>query len=331
MRPKRFSAANMGQAMADVRKALGETAYIVSTYESQRGRGTTVNARQGETRQDNPSKSTPERSLDGVPDWPKVAQALAFHRTPPQLAKQLLSDAQGFGEIDPALALAGALDARFRFERFPESSEVPVMLVGPPGSGKTVTAVKLAARHVIAGRPVNLITTDSVRSGAFEQLAAFAHLMDCPLRKASSPDELAAALSDAEPNALVIIDTPGTNSLNAAELKDLRGFVDRSGASPILVMAAGGDPFEAVEVAESFAGLGALRLHATRLDAARRLGSLLAAGGGRSLAFCEVSVTPFVANGLSPINPVSLARILLRAAPAPDTKTAASEKPNKPA
>ena len=321
MPERKFNAETMGQAIADVRKALGETAYIVSTYESPRGRGTTLTARLDERRKKVRKKSAPETPAAGPGDWDTVAQAFAFHGVPPELAKKLLSEAQGFGESDPTIALAGALDHRFAFERLPETSGVPVILVGPPGSGKTVTAVKLAARHVIAGRPVNLITTDSVRSGAFEQLAAFAHLMDTPLRRASSPEELAAALAEAEPEAVVIIDTPGTNSLDAAELSDLGAFVGMSGASPILVMAAGGDAFEAMEIAGAFAKLGARQLHATRLDAARRLGSLLAAADAQSLTFSEVSVTPFVANGLSLLNPVSLARILLGAAPSPEGQT----------
>ena len=64
------------------------------------------------------------------------------------------------------------------------------MLVGPAGGGKTTTAVKMAARAVMAGKPVRLISTDSVRAGAFAQLAAFARLLERPLQRAASPANL---------------------------------------------------------------------------------------------------------------------------------------------
>jgi flagellar biosynthesis protein FlhF len=68
---------------------------------------------------------------------------------------------------------------------------------------------------------------------------------------------------------------------------------------------------EAAEIAAGFAAIGARRLLATRLDIARRLGGLLSAAEVPGASFTEVSINPHVADGLSPINPVSLARLLL--------------------
>lgn len=313
MRLRTFNAPSMPEAMALVRETLGDNAVIVSTYESRRGRGITVTAARDEAEEDAQLRAVLDEAPATMPPLrhDSLAQALAYHGVPAALADLLLAAARQVDTDDGSLALAAALDERFSFARLPDDGAAPAMLVGPPGAGKTVTAIKMAARRVMAGKPVHLITTDSVRSGAYEQLAAFAALMDTPLRKATSPDELLAELARAAPDAQAIIDTPGTNPFNETETSDLAGFISAVGADPVLVMGAGLDPMEAGDIARAFASLGARNLHVTRLDAARRLGSVLAAAA-QSMTLCEISVTAFVANGLSPINPVSLSRLLLR-------------------
>ena len=76
-------------------------------------------------------------------------------------------------------------------------------------------------------------------------------------------------------------------------------------------MAAGGDPLEAGEIAEAYRDMGARRLVVTRIDVARRLGAVLNAAAVGRLTLSEVGVGANVADGLKPINPVSLARLLL--------------------
>jgi flagellar biosynthesis protein FlhF len=152
-------------------------------------------------------------------------------------------------------------------------------------------------------------------------LAAFAKLMDTPLRKAVTPEELKTELAQAAPGTQTIVDTPGTNPFNDTDTADLARFISAAGADPVLVMAAGIDPLEAADTARVFGSLGACRLHVTRVDAARRLGSVLAAADVQSMTLCEISITAFVAKGLSPINPVSLSRLLLRDPSLPEQKT----------
>lgn len=302
----------MVQVMAQVRETLGDDAVIVSTYESRRGRGITVTAARDDAEDDAQLQAVLEEARDPAPRHDTIAQALAYHGVPAGLAERLASAARQVDTEDPSLALAATLDARFAFARLPEDPGAPALLVGPPGAGKTVTAIKMAARRVMAGKPVHLITTDSVRSGAYEQLAAFAELMDTPLRKAVTPEELSAELAQAAPGTLTIVDTPGTNPFNDTETSDLAAFIAAAGADPVLVMGAGADPLEAADTARVFGSLGARRLHVTRVDAVRRLGSILSAADAQSMTLCEISITAFVANGLSPINPVSLSRLLLR-------------------
>lgn len=171
---------------------------------------------------------------------------------------------------------------------------------------------KLAARARLAGRPVSVITADSVRAGATEQLSAFTRILDIELHKARGPDSLRNILdNNRDMQGLTFIDSPGLNPFNDNDMSFLRDLVNSVDAEPILVLAAGGDAVEAAEIAQSFAGAGATRLLATRLDMTRRLGSVLSAADAGQLMFSEVSVNPHVANGLCSINPVSLARLII--------------------
>ena len=91
----------------------------------------------------------------------------------------------------------------------------------------------------------------------------------------------------------------------------LGDLITAAKAEPILVLNAGGDAVEYAEIASAFAALGATRLIVTRVDMARRMGSILAAADSGRLKFSNVSTTPNVGKGLSALNPVSLARLLM--------------------
>ena len=216
MRVKTFAAPNMVEAMQQVRERLGEDAIIVSTYNGGRGRGVQITA----AVEDEAAESTIPHAA-AADDDDTIYQALLYHRTPGPLAERLASAARSTG-AEPgahADALARALDARFTFSPIPVSAGRPIMVVGPPGAGKTVTIAKLAARAVIAGRQVHLVTTDTVRAGGVEQLAAFTRILEQPLTAADTPDHLVDALAERDADALCLIDSPGTiNPVSLARL-----------------------------------------------------------------------------------------------------------------
>jgi flagellar biosynthesis protein FlhF len=80
----------------------------------------------------------------------------------------------------------------------------------------------------------------------------------------------------------------------------------------VLVLPAGGDAREAAEAAAAFTALRPTRIIVTRLDCARRFGGLLAAAENGRLAFTEAGTTAQIAHGLTALNPVAIARLLLR-------------------
>ncbi|MBL8705458.1 MAG: hypothetical protein JNM30_11460 [Rhodospirillales bacterium] len=312
MRLKTFTAPSMPEAMRLVRDQLGPDAIIVSSQPADKGKGVIVTAAIEQAPE--PVVATPAVAADPVE---RMTETLANHGTPGAIADRLLAVvAKALSRTsDPAIAMGAALDSVFGFAPLgtPEPARRggrPVMLVGPPAVGKTVTVAKLAARAVMARKPVMLVTMDTRRAGAVDQLAAFARVLKVDLGEAADAEGLKHFLRSAGDQA-VIVDTPGVNPFNAAEMAEIAAAAEAVHAEPVLLMPAGLDVADSAEIAEAFAAIGAGRMIATRVDLARRLGGLLSAAQAGRLAFAEVSVTPQIADGLSPLNPVALARLLL--------------------
>jgi flagellar biosynthesis protein FlhF len=228
--------------------------------------------------------------------------ALRFHAVP-----NPLQDALRQGALDAALAQA------VPFSPLPLSGgEPPLLLVGPPGSGKTLTTVRLATRLVIAGAAPMVVTADGQRAGATEQLAAFTRLLRINLIVASHPVSLSRAMARRPQGAAVLIDAPGSNPFDPADIEALRTMASAAGACIALVLPAGLDPYEATDLAQAYAESGAALLIATRLDLARRVGGILAAAAAARLPLAEAGIGPGAADGMVPLTPAWLADRLMQ-------------------
>jgi len=307
MRLRTFTGRTTMEAMGLVRAHLGPSAVIVSTQEDGRGSARVTAALDDDSLMPQPevAEETPHH-FDRV-----IAKALAFHGVAPELSDRIVRGAHARPGATVLPTLAQSLASLYRFEPLTPANPRPTMLVGPPGSGKTVTAAKLAARAVLAGQHVRLMTTDLVRAGGVEQLQAFAKILGTPFQPVDGPDNLAAALEACDPAELVIIDTSGVNPFSASDTAELSGLTAQGETEPVLVFAAGGDANETVAMAEIFRDLGCNRLVVTRLDTVRRFGSLLSVANTLDLCFAELGVAPDIADGLLPFTPKLLARLLL--------------------
>ncbi|SHK25368.1 SRP54-type protein, GTPase domain [Roseomonas rosea] len=108
----------------------------------------------------------------------------------------------------------------------------------------------------------------------------------------------------------MLLDTAGCDPFDPGQAEQLLALLRVTEAVPLLVLPAGLDSEEAAETARAFAALGARHLLPTRLDAARRLGGVLAAALAGPLALTEAGTGPGAADGLTPITPAWLAERL---------------------
>jgi flagellar biosynthesis protein FlhF len=152
-----------------------------------------------------------------------------------------------------------------------------IALVGPTGVGKTTTIAKMAARALLESRRrVALVTIDTYRVGASEQLARYGAIMDVPVSVARDRAELARAMERNAGAHLVLIDTAGRS--NPEEASRQAGLV-RSvrGVQLHLVVSAATGALDLASVAERYRTLAPDRLIFTKLDEAAGPGGLLSA------------------------------------------------------
>ncbi len=248
------------------------------------------------------------------PKMEALVQSMAYHGIPPILAEKLCRTALAVKSEDTELALAAALDSHFKYTARSSGHKLPIMLVGPPGVGKTMTLAKFAAAGKLEGRKVHVITTDTSRAGAIEQLKAYTDILEFDLEIAETPEQLASLVHKKKEieNVDLLIDTAGVNVYDEDDVTKLTRLIIAAKAEPVAVLAAGTDTAEMSDTAEGFATLGARRLIVTRLDTTRRYGGVFTAAHTAKLSFSYASVSSSVATGLHTINPVNLARLLLR-------------------
>jgi flagellar biosynthesis protein FlhF len=325
MRLKSFYAKTMTEAMQMIRDTLGDDAIIVATREEKGGKAVHVTAAI-----DPPSYGTPafEISKTGpaeADDWlqydeeeensliaEELTEVLLRHSVPEDVMDQVLSCATIIGLEQPSIALVAAIEHLFNFRPLPQKAyKKSLMMIGPPGSGKTLAVAKAAARGVMNGLKVGVISTDTIRAGGVEQLAAFTKLLRVDLKKAANPQELATFISALSHCDQIIIDSPGVNPFDKDDVKNAARLIGAADIEPYFVLPAGTDADESGEMARVFGAIGVNSVIATRLDIARRLGGLLSAAHYGGMAFADASNTPKVADGLFALDPRSLAALLM--------------------
>lgn len=249
-----------------------------------------------------------------TPDMQMLVKAMAYHGIPTLLGERICRTALAVDTDDLTLALAASLDRHFQFSPKFTAGSRPLMLIGPPGVGKTMTIAKMAASAKMDERPVHVITTDMSRAGAVDQLKSFTDILQLDLHIAEDARHLKFILDTAElqDGAHILIDTGGINPYDESEVGDLTEKIVAANGEAVVVLPAGTDASEMSDMARQFASIGAKRLIASRLDTTRRYGGLFTAADAAGLSFSYASVSPSVATGLHVITPVNLARLLLR-------------------
>lgn len=157
-----------------------------------------------------------------------------------------------------------------------ESLSGRVVLIGPTGVGKTTTIAKLAGRlALIEKKNVGLITVDTYRIGAIEQLKTYAEIMNIPFRVVITIKEMEEAIKSMENCDIVLIDTTGRSSKNAMQISELRAFVQKANPDHIsMVISATTKNKDIKSILEGYSALEYDNVIITKLDETTVYGSL---------------------------------------------------------
>jgi flagellar biosynthesis protein FlhF len=151
-----------------------------------------------------------------------------------------------------------------------------VAFVGPTGVGKTTTIAKIAGRaKVFQHKNVGLITIDTYRVGAIEQLKAYAELMAIPLHVVESDSELKEQLEKLAQKDLILIDTAGQSPWDGRALDVLKNILMPNDVDVQLCLSATTNTKDLMEIIPQYAPFKFSSITFTKLDESRNFGALL--------------------------------------------------------
>lgn len=152
-----------------------------------------------------------------------------------------------------------------------------VMLVGPTGVGKTTTIAKLAAQYaLLQRRRVGLITIDTYRIAAVEQLRTYSQIIDVPIRVVYSSNELPAAVREFSSMDVVFVDTAGRSQRNSMQIGELKACCERlSDCEVHLVLSSTTKTRDLYDIVQRFSVMPLHRVIWTKLDESTTFGNTL--------------------------------------------------------
>lgn len=168
--------------------------------------------------------------------------------------------------------LAGILNVAAPIAK-PESGQRIITLIGPTGVGKTTTLAKLASGLVVTPRvhtKVGLITVDTYRLAAEDQLRKYAEILRLDLQVVYGPEEMPEALRKCHDADVIFIDTAGRSPRDETQMAELRTFLDPlPECEKILVLSSTMNDRYIEEAVERFRPLSIHSLIVTKLDETR--------------------------------------------------------------
>ena len=189
-----------------------------------------------------------------------------------------------------------------------------VALIGATGVGKTTTLAKIAARFVLEKNiRAALITADTYRISAVEQLKTYSYIIGLPLEIVYSPDELKVAIHKHRDKDLILIDTAGRSQHNEYQMKELQEFLAvNSHIECHLVMSATTKNRDAAEILDKFSACEPDRVIFTKTDETSSVGLILNLLAKRDIALSFLTNGQSVPDDIIPATPQKLAELLLR-------------------
>lgn len=155
-----------------------------------------------------------------------------------------------------------------------------VFFVGPTGVGKTTTVAKIASKLKLEEKKkIALLTTDTYRIAATEQLHTYAEILDVPFKVIYTPEELKEAKEEFRDYDMILVDTAGHSPSNQEQHNDLKRFIDsveeEEAKNLYLVVSATTKYKDLLKIVDSYEDYQDVKIIFTKLDETMTLGNIL--------------------------------------------------------
>jgi flagellar biosynthesis protein FlhF len=236
----------------------------------------------------------------------RLVRHLAENLDPSEIARPKVLLSALCGAIDQCIRIAPPIRAVMGTRRV-------IALVGPTGVGKTTTVAKLAASFkLVHGLRVGLVTVDTYRIAAVEQLKTYAEIIDLPLAVANDPSQMSQALSEVGAVDIIFIDTAGRSPRDEVKIRELADFMVHARPDEVhLVLSAGTSEHSLRAAVERFTQVRADRLILTKLDEAESLGAILGVVGQADRPVSYLTTGQAVPDDIEPADRRRLSRLIL--------------------
>jgi len=188
-----------------------------------------------------------------------------------------------------------------------------VALCGPTGVGKTTNLAKLAAYYAVRERArVALITTDTYRVAATDQLRVYANIIGLPMTVVQDPREMADALRAFQSCDLVLVDTAGGSQFNLEQINELKGvLISARPHETLLVMSASTPLDDMRNIVSNFKCCNPTAVLFTKVDETRQYGALLSVMAESGLPLSYLSTGQNVPDDICIASPAMVANLIL--------------------
>lgn len=155
-----------------------------------------------------------------------------------------------------------------------------VFFIGPTGVGKTTTIAKIASKFTLEEKKkVAMLTADTYRIAATQQLETYAKILNIPFKIIYTPEEIEKSVEEYSDYDLIVVDTAGHSHQNEQQLSDIKKLLDSVGDEEqkeiYLVLSATTKYKDMLSIADSYQGVEGFKLIFTKLDETTCLGSIL--------------------------------------------------------
>jgi len=263
--------------------------------------------------------SQQKQHIEGKGPFAYWMQRLIDNDVEPGLAQEILAEIHenfaaenGLADEVVKMIVKNKVRDRLLTEDLPLRSRI-LAFVGPTGVGKTTTLAKLAAHFSLyRNQRTGIITIDTYRIGAVEQLRTYADITGIPIEVVMTPKEMPEALERLADREVILVDTAGRNAKNTLHVSELAAFLAPLSAPEIfLVLSASTKANDMRLIIDSFRKVKYNRLIFTKMDETATYGVILNACRQAELPVTYVTTGQNVPDDLEVADAEKIANLIL--------------------